>query len=262
MTCPTCLFDAAAWSSEDLRRTLAAVPTWWRQLCEDAPAEVLEALRATAARLGELPRSVADADAGADAVHEAWRLLADAGRTRHALGAGAPTQSGTVAQVSTSPGGVPKLPVAHATVTLRGLEGDRQANRVHHGRPWQAVCLWSADVVDSFAAQGHPVGYGSTGENLSLRGLDWGTIRPGVRLLVGTALLETASYAIPCKKNARWFSDGRFRQMAHEVAPGTSRIYARVLVEGVVASGDEVLVEPPVLPTQRAPRREQSRISP
>jgi len=250
--CPTCSFDATEWSAADLQRTLSSVVApWFRQLTEDAPAEVATAFEPTHREIAEL----AGHD-NADAMHRAWRLLADAGRLRHAMGAGAPSHSGRVVQVSTSPGGVPKLPVASAQVTSRGLVGDRQANRKHHGRPWQALCLWSAEVVDALAAEGHPIGYGSTGENLTLQGLDWPSIRPGVRMLVGTALVETTPYAIPCVKNARWFSDGRFRRMAHEVAPGTSRIYARVLVDGVVTTGDPVVVEPTVVPVQRpAPRQ-------
>ena len=248
MLCPTCLFDDAHWSRSDLQRTLDAVLPWFGQLAEGAPPDVAAALQPTADALAALPRNVVDVHA----VHTAWRLLADAGRLRHALEDGAPSRSGTVVQVNTSPGGVPKLPVASAQVTRRGLRGDKQANRVHHGRPWQALCLWSAEVIDRLAAEGHPIGYGSTGENLTVRGIDWRTIRPGVRLLAGSALLETTPYAIPCKKNAQWFHDGRFRRMAAEVAPGTSRIYARVLVEGTVAAGDPVVVEPTVLPQQRA----------
>jgi MOSC domain-containing protein YiiM len=169
------------------------------------------------------------------------------------MGDGAPTAEGAVAQVSTSPGGVPKLAVPAALVTPRGLTGDRQANRMHHGRPWQAVCLWSADVIDALAADGHPIGYGSAGENLTLRGLDWSSMRPGVRVEVGSALLETTPYAIPCQQNAEWFTDGRFRRIAHEVAPGTSRIYARVLVPGRVRVRDTVVVEPAALPLPREP---------
>ncbi|MCA1710828.1 MAG: MOSC domain-containing protein [Actinobacteria bacterium] len=247
MPCPTCAFDVAAWSPSDLRRTLNDVEPWFRQIAADAPAPVVAALEPMWAELAELPRGVVDAGA----VHTAWRLLSEAGRLRHAMGAGAPSDAGTVVQVSTSPGGVPKLPVASAQVTRRGLVGDKQANRVHHGRPRQAVCLWSADVIDALADEGQPIGYGSTGENLTLRGLDWRSIRPGVRLQVGEALLETTPYAIPCKKNAQWFVDGRFRRMSHDVHPGSSRIYARVLVEGVVVQGDRVLVEPLILPVPR-----------
>ena len=243
MRCPACLFDAAAWTDEDLVRTLDAYPLWWRALADGVDPAVLAPF---ADVVTALPRCTADADA----VHRGWHALADAGRAVHLAGLGARTQTGTVAQVSASDGGVPKLPLPGAQVTARGLAGDRQAERRHHGRPWQALCLWSAEVVDGLAAEGHPISYGSAGENLTLRGLDWAQLRPGVRLQVGTALVETTALTIPCRKNGRWFADGRFNALGRR---GASRLYARVLVEGAVAPGDMVVVEPAVVPVQ--PRR-------
>lgn len=253
MRCDVCLFDADRWTDEDLRRTLDAVPAWSASLQEGAPDDVLADLAPHAAHLAALPRGAASADLVAD-VHTAWHVLADAGRVRHR---GTPSATGRVVQVSTSGGGVPKRAVARAVVTASGLEGDRQQERRHHGRPWQAVCLWSAEVVADLVAQGHPLGWGSTGENLTLAGLPWSQVRPGVQLLVGSALLEVTTHALPCRKNAHWFSDGRFRRIAHEVTPGASRVYARVLVEGVVAPGDSVLLEPVVAltPQQRPAER-------
>jgi MOSC domain-containing protein YiiM len=247
MSCADCGFDATAWSRSDVQRTLShAIEPWFRQTVESADADVRAALAGTGSRLAEIARR----DPRPDAMHEAWRLLSHVGRVRQAMEPESP-QTGTVQQINTSGGGVPKLPVPAARLTARGLEGDRQGNRTHHGRPWQAVCLWSADVIDALAADGHPIRYGSAGENLTLRGLAWERIRPGLRLLVGTALLETTPYAIPCQKNAQWFRDGQFRRIAHDAAPGRSRIYARVLIEGTVKAGDPVVVEPVAVPVQR-----------
>lgn len=246
MHCSVCRFDAAVWTDDDLRRTLDVVPLWFAALREGADDSVLADLAPHGAHLAALPRGVADPVA----VHDAWHLLADAGRLRHRS---TPPARGRVVRVSTSGGGVPKRAVAGARVTAAGLEGDAQADRRHHGRPWQAVCLWSLEVVEALAAEGHPVGPGDAGENLTLAGLDWPTVRPGVQLLAGTALLEVTTYAVPCKKLAGLFSDGRFRRVAHEVGP--ARVYARVLVEGRVAPGDLVLLEPAraLLPQQALP---------
>lgn len=243
MHCDACRFDAAAWTDGDLERTLDVLPLWWAELVHD---RAHEALRPYEEVLAALPRRVVDAEA----VHRGWHALADAGRLLHDLGLGAATTTGRVVQVNASGGGVPKLPLPRALVTVRGLDGDRQATRKHHGRPWQAICLWSAEVIDALAAEGHPIGYGSAGENLTLAGLDWSTLRPGIRLRAGEVLLETTALAIPCRQNARWFSDGRFGRLKD--AP---RRYARVLEEGVVAPGDVVVVEPlPVdLPQQQRP---------
>lgn len=235
------------WTDTDLVRTLRAFPFWWAELRAPLPDDVLPLLAWHDDVVRGLPSGVADIEA----VHRGWHALAEAGRIVHAAGAGVAPSVGEVVQVSTSGGGVPKTAVAWAAVTARGLVGDRQAARKHHGRPWQALCLWSAEVVDALAADGHPIAYGSAGENLTLRGLDWSALRPGVRMLVGTALVETTSFAIPCAKNARWFSDGDPFRIGQLRTPGSSRIYARVLEEGVVAAGDVVVVEPVVLPVQR-----------
>ena len=124
------------------------------------------------------------------AVHDATHHLRDVGRGLHALGAGAPTQHGVVAQVSTSAGGVPKRALGRITIGTRGVAGDVQAERKHHGKPMQALSLWSTDVIDALRTEGHSVYAGAAGENVTLTGIDWTTIRPGVRVQIGAACTE------------------------------------------------------------------------
>ncbi len=143
-----------------------------------------------------------------------------------------------------SHGGVPKMPVEAVDIGWRGLAGDRQAARRHHGRLWQAVCLWSAETIRMLVAEGNPVFPGAAGENVTVAGVDWGSLRPGSRLPVGGALLEITMPALPCSKNAQWFVDGDFNRMHHERQPGVSRLYALVVRPGPVMLGEEVVVEP------------------
>ena len=179
----------------------------------------------------------------ADELGAAWlglRQVADS--LRDAGGFGGPS-SGTVVQLNRSGGGVPKLPVPAVDVGWRGVVGDVQASRRHHGRPWQALCLWDADVIDRFAAGGHPIGYGSAGENVTTRGLGWDRVRPGVRLRLGTVRCEVSSYAVPCSQNADWFIGRAFNLIHHDAGP-VSRVYATVLEPGRIATGDEAVLEP------------------
>ena len=125
-------------------------------------------------------------------MHNATHHQMDVGRGLAAIASGTPRGTGTIAQINVSGGGVPKGPVARATVTYDGLDGDTQADRKHHGRPFQALCLWSSDVIAELAAAGHPIEAGAAGENLTLTGIDWATLRPGARLRVGTALAEVS----------------------------------------------------------------------
>ncbi len=178
------------------------------------------------------------------AVHDATHHLSDVGRGIHLLGAGAPTQEGRVAQLNVSNGGVPKRPVEVAEVGDRGLVGDRQEARQHHGRPLQALCLWSADVIDALRVEGHPIEPGLAGENITISGIDWASIQPGTQLLIGDVLAEISAWSTPCVKNAPWFLDRDFNRMNHDRHPGWSRAYAWVREPGTVRQGDKVIVEP------------------
>ena len=176
-----------------------------------------------------------------DLVVQSLGLLRLAGRTLAGTGAYGHASSGVVSELFTSNGGVPKVPVQRVEVTASGLAGDRQRTRRHHGRPWQAICLWSAEVIARLAAEGHPIAPGYAGENISVSGIDWVTMRPGVRLRIGANVMaEVSVFALPCKQNARWFRSGDFMRMHHEREPGVSRVYASVLHDGVIAVGDPV----------------------
>ena len=225
MDCEDCGFRLSLWTDQDLERTLLMAPHLAAQTAFPDP--VTEDLTPLLGQPSD--------------VHDVMHLLHLAGRRRRS---GTPSARGTVAQLSTSGGGVPKLPVPAAKVAWHGLVGDRQSDRANHGRPWQALCLWSAEVVEEWARDGHPIAFGTAGENVTVRGLDWGALGPGVRLQLGTAVVQVSSYAIPCAKNAQWFTDGWFKRMAHDVSPGRSRLYASVLQPGAVSVGDAVVVEP------------------
>lgn len=146
-------------------------------------------------------------------------------------------------QINVSDGGVPKLPVPEAMITVQGVKGDRQRSPKIHGGPNRAVCLYSLEVIRALQAEGHTIAPGSAGENLTLAGLDWSRLKPGDRIRVGPARLEITSYTAPCEHNARWFRDGDFSRISQKKHPGWSRLYARVLEEGVVRPGDPVIVE-------------------
>jgi len=147
-------------------------------------------------------------------------------------------------QISVSHGGVPKLPVIEARITPEGVIGDRQQNRDIHGGVDRAVCVFSLEVIEALQAEEHTIKPGSSGENLTIAGLEWSQLKPGDRLRIGEhVLLEIRSYTSPCKYNAQWFVGGDFSRISQKLHPGWSRVYARVLEAGVVRAGDSVSVE-------------------
>ena len=152
------------------------------------------------------------------------------------------TAVGRVTSLNRSDGGVPKLPVSSAECTTTGLTGDRQRNLKHHGGPDRAVCLFTQEIIDDLAAQGHPIRPGSTGENITIAGLDWPTLIPGTRLtLANTVVLEITSYTAPCRNIAASFIAGDFSCLDQAKHSGRSRLYARVVMPGTVAVGDLVI---------------------
>ena len=147
---------------------------------------------------------------------------------------------GTIVQVNISKGGVPKLPVMEAEVGENGILGDgHNQSLAIHGGPERALCLYSLERIEALAEEGHPIFAGATGENVTLRGLDWDAVVPGVQLRLGPhVLLEVTRYTTPCRTNARWFVEGNFKRMHQSLHPGWSRVYARVVTGGLIRPGD------------------------
>jgi MOSC domain-containing protein YiiM len=122
-----------------------------------------------------------------------------------------------------------------------GVAGDKQRDRRFHGGPQRAVCLFAMERIEALRAEGHPIAPGSTGENLTLAGVDWDAITVGDRLRVGEWVeLEITGYASPCSNIEGSFADGAFKRMSQKLHPGWSRLYAKVLAEGAVRAGDPV----------------------
>jgi MOSC domain-containing protein YiiM len=148
---------------------------------------------------------------------------------------------GVIFQLNCSDGGVPKLAVEEAEVTETGLVGDRQAHRKIHGGPQRALCLYSLERIEELRREGHPITPGSVGENVTIRGLNWSELAPGVRLALGEeVVVEITSYTNPCNSIAQSFIKGDFRRIAQKKHPGYSRLYARVVSTGRLRVGQEV----------------------
>ena len=150
-------------------------------------------------------------------------------------------RSGTIVQVSVSKGGVPKLPVLEAEVGENGIVGDGHNEPEIHGGPERAVCLFAVERIEALVAEGHPIGPGSTGENITTRGIDWERVTPGSRLRIGAdILLEITRYTTPCTTIRGSFKDRDSNRIHHNLHPGWSRAYAKVLQPGTLRPGDAV----------------------
>jgi MOSC domain-containing protein YiiM len=150
---------------------------------------------------------------------------------------------GHIVQISVSSGGVPKRRIDDARVTTLGVDGDAHRNLEHHGGPERAVCLYSAEAIRALVAEGHAIVPGTLGENVTVEGIDWEALAPGAHLRLGDlVLLQITRYTAPCFNIKRAFKDGEFSRVSQKRHPGWSRVYARVVVEGRIRSGDPVRI--------------------
>ena len=157
--------------------------------------------------------------------------------------------SGVIHQVCVSPGGIPKLAVAEAFAHRLGLEGDDQRNKKYHGGPLQALLLISLEVLEELHAEGFPVSPGALGENLTIAGIDFRQLRPGMQFRAGAAAIELTKLRQPCATLDIYNLPGRriqsrlYDAQAKQGDPaspvwGRGGFYASVLEPGLIRQGD------------------------
>jgi MOSC domain-containing protein YiiM len=154
--------------------------------------------------------------------------------------------TGSILQISVSPGGIPKRSIAEAMVTAEGIRGDSWAHPNIHGGPNQALLLITSEGLDELVAQGFSLYPGALGENLTTQGLDRRQMRLGQRYRAGEVFLELTKLRAPCEtldvygprvKNAVYDAQVKSGD-ASSPRWGLGGFYARVLRAGVVRPHD------------------------
>lgn len=164
-----------------------------------------------------------------------------------------------IVSINLSPGGIPKLPVASASVTVDGLHGDGH-DHAKHRVPEQAISLIDLELLDAAGTDhGLDLAPGSLGENLTVRGLGVQRLGEGDRLHIagadrdpGGVVLEITRVRPPCYVLDALSPDLK-RTMWNRIG-----MYARVVVPGTIREGDaveiELVDEPIARPLLREPK--------
>jgi len=120
--------------------------------------------------------------------------------------------------------------------------GDAVMDRKHHGGIDKACYLYSADHYPFWKENFPDLAWepGMFGENLTIAGLDESKIMIGDTFEVGTALIQVSEPRRPCSiLGIRFGTQQMVKQFHNADYPG---IYVRVLKEGEVKSGDELIL--------------------
>lgn len=122
-----------------------------------------------------------------------------------------------------------------------GLDGDEVTDTRHHGGPDRALLVVSRATYEVFEARlRRPLPFGSFGENLTVDGTSEAEVCVGDRLRIGTAVIEASCPRSPCGTLARHLDDpGAVEASA---SPHRAGFYARVVAEGEVGAGDELVL--------------------
>jgi MOSC domain-containing protein YiiM len=121
-----------------------------------------------------------------------------------------------------------------------GLQGDIQANRIHHGGPDQAIYAYSQADADYWAGElQRELPPGIFGENLRVAGIEPTNAVIGERWKIGLDVeVEVTSPRTPCATFQRRMAEPQFvKRFAAEGRVGT---YLRVLRVGTIRAGDHI----------------------
>jgi MOSC domain-containing protein YiiM len=127
-------------------------------------------------------------------------------------------------------------------VRALGLAGDSQSDTQNHGGVEQAVYAYALEDLDDWATLlGRDLHPGQFGENLSTRGLDVTGALIGETWRIGSTLLQVSRPRFPCVVFQNWLAEPHWvKRFTDDGRPGA---YLRVLEEGELGAGDEIVVE-------------------
>jgi len=121
------------------------------------------------------------------------------------------------------------------------VEGDVVADRKNHGGYDQAVYAYSREDADWWEKElGISISNGRFGENFTTQGIDVSGAVIGERWNIGSATVEVSQPRTPCRVFAGfWDRPNLIKEFTDAGRPGA---YLRIIQEGQVRSGDEIVI--------------------
>ncbi len=135
-----------------------------------------------------------------------------------------------------------KQPVQGPRLVRRlNVDGDRQGDLAGHGGENRAVFVYQIDAYRYWEKQlgRADFTYGQFGENFTVEGLPDDDVRVGDRYRIGSAIFEVTQPRVTCYRIGIRMSEPRMASLL--VAHGRPGFYFRVLQEGEVEAGDDVV---------------------
>ena len=121
------------------------------------------------------------------------------------------------------------------------IDGDGQGDLVGHGGEHRAVFVYQIESYRYWESElgPHDFSYGQFGENFTIEGLPDDEVCIGDRYRIGSALFEVTQPRVTCYRVGIRMDEPRMAALL--VASGRPGFYFRVLEEGEVGAGDEIV---------------------
>ncbi|WP_090586352.1 MULTISPECIES: MOSC domain-containing protein [unclassified Paenibacillus] len=132
--------------------------------------------------------------------------------------------------------GIDKKPVQGSMqLSFTNLDGDGQADLVHHGGPDKALCAYPQEHYAYWERElDKTLGYGAFGENLTVAGLVETDVHIGDIFQWGEAVIQLSQPRQPCFKLSARHGVPKLPKLLEET--GYTGYYFRVLREGAVSA--------------------------
>ena len=145
-------------------------------------------------------------------------------------------------------GGLPNQSAIQIEANSSGVAGEKFRHPKIHGGRDKALLLVSLEVLDQLAYEGFPVEPLSLGENVTVEGIDFAALRPGMLLRIGEVTVRLTTVRGPCKALDRYSAELPGRIYDRRVKSGDhsspvwawSGFYAAVEKPGIIRPGDAV----------------------
>src|SRR4051812_2586829 len=122
------------------------------------------------------------------------------------------------------------------------LEGDGQGDLGGHGGEQRAVYVYQIESYHYWREKlrrADPLLYGQVGENFTIEGLPDDSVCIGDRYQIGSALFEVTQPRVTCYRLGIRMNERRMAALL--TSSGRPGFYLRVLHEGEVGAGDEIV---------------------
>lgn len=106
-------------------------------------------------------------------------------------------------------------------------------NDAHAGKWHRQISMLSREDIDDFNQKGGNVSDGEFGENLIISGLDFSLLKPGIKIQVGSAVLEITQIGKECH------NDCEIKKRVGMCIMPLKGVFARVLTGGIIKPGDD-----------------------